>query len=284
LGHRTLVVDDNATNRRYLEATLSSWGMKVECVESGPAALAAVQRAQAKDRPIGTILLDMHMPGMDGFDVAARLRALLGDHVPRIMLLTSAGRVGDGSRCRELGMEAYLTKPIRQRDLRHALLELLAERREGGNHPETSTPSTPRDSGPALRVLLAEDNAINRKVAVALLEKLGHEAQVACTGTEALAAWERESFDLILMDVQMPEMDGFDATRAIRAQEKSDKASGHTPIVALTAHAMKGDEERCLEAGMDAYLSKPIRLDALRATLDAIRTQGCARAAGGIYS
>jgi two-component system, sensor histidine kinase and response regulator len=196
------------------------------------------------------------MPDLDGFAVAQQIRhdpALAG---ATIMMLSSADRPGELTRCRELGIAAYLRKPIKQSELLNAVMTALGLTAE----PETTAapPGAPEPGiPPGLRILVAEDNEFNQELVVSLLKKRGHAVVLAGNGKEALAAWQRQPFDLILMDVQMPEMDGFDTAGAIRAEEKV--TSTHIPIIALTAHAMKGDRERCLAAGMDAYASKPIR-------------------------
>jgi CheY-like chemotaxis protein len=260
-----LVVDDNATNRRILEEMLTNWGMKPIIVDSGWAALAEMERAAGAGRPIPLALLDAMMPEMDGFDLAEQIKQRPELAQATIMMLSSAGQRGDAARCRELGIAAYLTKPIKQSDLLDAILTVLhtssAEPRAPSLKSQHSFPATQR----RLHILLAEDKAINQRLAVTILEKRGHTVTVASNGKQALAVLEKEAFDLILMDVQMPEMDGFEATKAIREREALARqtpdleASFRIPIVAMTAHAMKGDRERCLDAGMDAYVSKPIQ-------------------------
>ena len=253
-----LLVDDNATNRRILEEILSRWGMRPTAVENGPKALQALQVAQAQGNPYTLILLDVNMPLMDGFEVADRIHNDLHLAGATIMMLTSSARPGEVNRCRELGVAAYLIKPIRRGELLEAILSLLGSRPPSKVRISASRPVNERRRG--ARVLLAEDNPVNQMVALRLLEKQGHRVVVAGNGREALLALSKaapDGFDMILMDVQMPEMDGFEATAAIRAQER--ESGRHIPIVAMTAHAMKGDRERCLEAGMDHYISKPIR-------------------------
>ena len=259
-----LIVDDNFTNRRVLGGMLTGWGMKPTAVEGGRAALQALEVAKSTGHPFSLILLDGQMPEMDGFTLAERIKKdpeLVG---ATIMMLTSAGHLGDAARCRELGISAYLVKPIRQGELLQAIsniLNLLTEKRT-----PLVTRHTLREARNRSRVLLAEDNAVNRTLAVRLLEKRGYIVSLAGDGREALAALEKENFDIVLMDVQMPEMDGFEATAAIREKEQS--TGRHLPIIAMTAHALKGDEERCLSAGMDAYISKPIRTNELFATIE----------------
>jgi CheY-like chemotaxis protein len=195
------------------------------------------------------------MPGMDGFTLAARIRELADLRDTRLFMLTSAGQRGDAARCREIGIEVYLLKPVKQSALLEAIARSLGRPVEPGQAPLTR--HSLNGSGPKLRVLLAEDNAINQKLAIRLLEKQGHTVTVANDGREAVEAAENGEFDVVLMDVQMPTMSGLEAAAAIRARERA--TGKHVPIVAMTAHAMKGDEESCLEAGMDGYVSKPIQ-------------------------
>jgi two-component system, sensor histidine kinase and response regulator len=267
-GVKVLVVDDNRTNRRILEGMLKRWEMKVTQVEGGAEALAQLSAAREAGEPYTLILTDMHMPKMDGFELVEQIRQRPELSAATIMMLTSAGHRGDAARCQELGVAAYLLKPIRQSELREAIARVLGAREHTGPIPLITRYSLhdAREPTAVLRVLLAEDNAVNQRLAVRMLEKRGHRVVVAGNGREVLEALEKGSFDLVLMDVQMPEMDGFEATTAIREQEKS--SGTHLPVIALTAHAMKGDRERCLAAGMDAYLSKPIRPQELDDILD----------------
>ena len=258
-GVRVLVVDDNQTNRRVLESMMKRWEMAPVCAESGEQALAELTSAHKQGRPFGLIVTDMHMPKMNGFELVEHIREKPELCTATIMMLTSAGHRGDAERCQKLGVSAYLLKPIRQSELREAITRVLGAREREGTIPLVTRYSLgdARDGSKILRILVAEDNLVNQRLIVRLLEKRGHRVIVTANGKEALAALEKESFDLILMDVQMPEMDGFEATAAIRRKE--ERSSLHQIIVALTAHAMKGDQEKCLAAGMDAYLSKPIR-------------------------
>jgi PAS domain S-box-containing protein len=260
-GLRVLVVDDNATNRRILSGMLQKWQMEPETVDGGEAALCSLEEAKKAGIPFPLILVDGHMPGMDGFELAKRIKQIPDLSGATIMMLTSAGYAGDAARCRELGIVAYLVKPIRQLELLEAIRLALGTIPNCGVPTALITRHTLRETRQRLRVLLAEDNAVNQALAVRLLQKRGHNVVVAANGQEALSALEKEAFDVVLMDVQMPEMDGFAATNAIREREKS--TGTHIPIIAMTAHAMKGDEERCIAAGMDAYISKPIRPDQL---------------------
>ncbi len=263
-----LVVDDNATNRRILEEILTGWQMKTALAEGGWTALAAMERAKDQGNPFPLALIDAQMPDMDGFTLAERIR-----NDPRlagatVMMLTSAGQRGDAARCRRLGIVAYLVKPIKQSELLEAILTALGKRPPERETTSLITRHSLREARRKLRILLAEDNAINRELAVRLLEKRGHAVVTARNGREALATLEAQKFDLVLMDIQMPEVDGFEATRLIREKEKT--AGGHLPIVAMTAHAMKGDRERCLEAGMDGYVSKPIEPRALIESIEGL--------------
>ena len=274
LGVPVLIVDDNATNRRILAESLSGWGMRPLVADSGPA---AIRLLDDSSDPIPLILTDVNMPDMDGFQLAAAIKRR--GAAAMIVMLTSGSHTGDVARCRELGIDAYLTKPVSRTELRTAILRVLGSKPERPlQGPYLSRPEQPAaiPGNQALRILLAEDNTVNQKVATRLLEREGHRVVVVGTGREAVAAVDRESFDVVLMDVQMPEMDGFEATFAIRARERF--TGNRVPIVAMTAHAMSGDKERCLSAGMDGYLAKPVRRQDL---LDAIR-QGmtCASPSG----
>jgi two-component system sensor histidine kinase/response regulator len=252
---RVLVLDDNATNLRVLADMLAGFGVPALAVPDSAAALDALGRAHALGEPFRIALLDVHMPDLDGFQLAERLRDDPRHAGLRVLLLTSAGERGDMARCRDAGAAGYLVKPIALVDLREALLTVLGAQREGA--PEVVTRHTLEERRRRLRVLIAEDQPVNRLVAKRLLEKQGHEVHVAEDGSQALAALERDRFDVVLMDVQMPVMDGLEATRTLRERERVTGA--HQPIVALTAHAMKSDEERCLEAGMDCYVTKPLQ-------------------------
>ena len=250
-----LIVDDNAANRRILEAITKSWGMRPTSVEGGDAALQAIQTANDRESPYALALIDGSMPGMDGFELAKRIRNNPALSNTIIMMLTSAGRRGEGEHCRRLGIGAYLHKPIGSSELQAAILLVLGRGAAVGSRDLVTRHNCRRQSR-NLRILLVEDNPINQKVEMKMLEKMGHLPTVARDGREALAALETASFDLVFMDVQMPGMDGLTATRKIREREK--QAGGHTPIIAMTAHAMNGDQERCLAAGMDGYLTKPV--------------------------
>jgi len=258
---RVLVVDDNATNRQILLRMLANWHANPTAVESGARAITALREAQGLGSIFPLILLDAQMPEMDGFALAECIKRNPDWRAATIMMLSSAGQRGDARRCRELGVAAYLTKPVRQGELLDAILTALGTRPIKEAPPVLVTRHSLRENSNHLRILLVEDNAVNQVLALRLLEKRGHTVAVAGNGKEALTALEKQSFDLVLMDVQMPEMDGFEATIAIREKEKT--SGNHVPIIAMTAHAMVGDKERCLEAGMDDYISKPIRPEEL---------------------
>jgi len=269
-GLRVLVVDDNATNRRILGEMLKSWRMRPAPADGGPAAMEMMTAAAGSGDPFRLLLLDVNMPEMDGFELAARVREQPGHGGSAIMMLTSSGMRGDAARCRELGIAAYLTKPVRQSSLLEAVLAVLGKTEPEGAPPPLVTRHTIRESTQPRTILLAEDNAVNRRLAAGMLEKKGHTVVVAADGTEVLAALEARgasAFDLILMDVQMPEMDGFEATSRIRETEHG--TGRHIPIVALTAHAMQGDREACLKAGMDGYVAKPLTGEELFAAIEA---------------
>jgi two-component system, sensor histidine kinase and response regulator len=268
-GVKVLVVDDNQTNRRILDRMLATWEMKAKSVDSGDAALAELSAASQSNQPYRLIVTDMHMPGMDGLDFVGRIRENPGLTFAKIVMLTSGSRSGDHERCKSLGISEFLSKPIRLTELRGSLLRVLDS---GGNVPPHASAQTlvsnvssqNADRGNSLRILLAEDNAVNQLVATRLLQKRNHQVVSAKNGLEALDAINRDRFDLVFMDVQMPEMDGMEATAAIRTRERL--TGFHQIIVALTAHGMKGDRERCLECGMDDFITKPIigeELDAI---------------------
>ncbi len=258
-GVKALIVDDNSTNRRILDGMLRRWEMRPTLVEGGEAALAELSAAREAGAPYRLILTDMHMPKMDGFSMVERIRQRPELVTATIMMLTSAGHRGDADRCRELGVAAYLLKPIRQSELREAIARVLGAREQTGAIPLVTRYSLQdaRDPTTVLRILVAEDNPVNQRLVMRLLEKRGHRVTLAADGRQALEALNQGSFDLVLMDVQMPGMDGLEATAIIREKEK--KTGKRQPIIALTAHAMTGDRDRCLAAGMDNYLTKPIR-------------------------
>ena len=262
------MVDDNATNRRILEETLIGWQMKPTAVDSGRVALAEMKRAVACEEPYSLVLIDCVMPGMDGFALAQHVRETPELAGAIIIALSSATRRGDAARCRELGIASYLMNPVKGSDLQKATREALGvpPPDEDGSAPAARGLS--QESRRPIHILLAEDNPVNQKLAARMLEKRGHTVVLADDGEMALASLESRSFDLVLMDVQMPKMDGFEATAAIRDREK--ETGSHIPIIAMTASAMKGDRERCLEAGMDGYVPKPVQMNELLGAVEGI--------------
>jgi two-component system, sensor histidine kinase and response regulator len=263
-GLRVLVVDDNATNRRILDKMIAAWRMLPAIAENGLSTLEMLAEAREMGEPYRLLILDVNMPLMDGFEVVERIRSQVGFEDLSIIILTSSGQRGDAARCRKLGISAYLSKPVKQSSLLDAVLTVLGTVEPEGILAPLVTQHTLREGRPALRILLAEDNAINRKIAEGMLEKRGHMVFAAENGREAIAVLEAQGerpFDLVLMDVQMPEMDGIEATVRIREKEKS--GGRRIPIIALTAHAMKEDRETCLSAGMDGYVAKPLKAQEL---------------------
>jgi PAS domain S-box-containing protein len=270
-GLRVLAVDDHATNRDILEEMLAGWGMRPVMASGAGEALRRLRDAQSAGSPFRLVLSDAHMPDIDGFTLAEQIARDPQLSSTIVMMLTSGDRPEDVARCEQCGIVAYLLKPVKQSELYDAIVLALgiAAREE---HPATASP----DHGPRvlrpLQILLAEDSVVNRKLAVALLEGHGHTVVAADNGREAVALVASRRFDLVLMDVQMPEIDGLEATAMIRAREK--QTGVHVPIVAMTAHALKGDRERCLAAGMDDYISKPIRRAELFETLARLFPEG----------
>jgi signal transduction histidine kinase/DNA-binding response OmpR family regulator len=267
-GVQVLIVDDNKTNQRILVAMLIRWGMNPAAVDGGAEALLALRQAQERGQPFTIVLTDMHMPAMDGFALIERIRKQAGLPTIAIVMLTSADHRGDAERCKQLGVTVYLLKPVRQLELGEALARALSGRVKQTPPtqpaPAAPVPAIAHKESESLSILVAEDNAVNQRLVHKLLEKRGHRVTVVSNGLEALDALAQHTFDLVFMDVQMPEMDGLTATSLFRERERP--TGGHQVIIALTAHAMKGDQERCLAAGMDGYLTKPIRpqeLDAL---------------------
>lgn len=264
---RVLVVDDNRTNRFILERMLSRWGMRPDCVDSGEAALQELTTAFKSGDLYRLVLTDKQMPSMDGFGLIEQIRGTHDVAATNVIMMSSGAHRGDLARGHELGLLAYLTKPVRQSELRDAIARTFDRRNKNVALDFDPSFKDRRASEKAisLNILLAEDNTVNQRLATRLLEKRGHRVTVANNGQEAVALVEQSHYDLVLMDVQMPLVDGLEATRAIRVREK--ETGIHQPIVALTAHAVKGDQERCEEAGMDGYLSKPIRPEELDAVL-----------------
>ncbi len=267
-GVKVLIVDDNRTNRRILEGLVKRWGMNPTTAPDGEKALVELSAAREGNDPYALILTDMHMPKMDGFGLVEQIRQRPELATSTIMMLTSGGQRGDAARCGELGVSAYLLKPVRQSELREAIVRVLSAKEQPGATPMVTQYSLQDDgdSTTNLHILLAEDNPVNQKLATRMLERRGYHVVIASNGREALSALEKRSYDLVLMDVQMPEMDGLEATMLLREREK---VSGERQLVfAMTALVMKGDRERCMEAGMDGYLSKPIRPQELDEVLD----------------
>ena len=264
-GLRVLVIDDHATGRGILEEVLRNWGM-LPVVVDGDQGLRVLEDARHADHPFSLVLLDAHASERGGFAVASEIMAHPEWAAPMIMMTSSVGLRGDGERCRRLGIAAYLTKPIKQSELFDAILTVLDIESTPPEERNMVTRHSVREGRAGYRVLVAEDNPVNQRLAMAILGKKGYEVVLTANGKEAVAAFKQGPFDVILMDVQMPEMDGFEATALIREKEK--ETGGHIPIIAMTAHAMKGDRERCLAAGMDGYLSKPVRADAITEAID----------------
>jgi PAS domain S-box-containing protein len=267
-----LIVDDNATNRKILSHQLDSWGMSHEEADSGSRALELLRSAAANGKPYDLAILDFMMPGMDGFELARTIKCDPAIAAVPMVLLTSYGQRGDGAAAREAGIAAYLTKPVRQSQLFDCLANVMSQT---SNSAALAVPSSKLLTKHALAeakpmmtnklILLAEDNIVNQKVAVRQLEKLGYRANAVANGREALEALGRVDYDLVLMDCQMPEMDGYEATAEIRRREGSAK---HTPIVAMTAHALEGDRAKCIAAGMDEYIPKPVNREELQRVLE----------------
>jgi PAS domain S-box-containing protein len=275
LGLRVLVVDDNATNRLILREILTNGDMQAAVAADAASALEALERARAAGRPFQLVLTDVHMPDTDGFTLTQEIKSRPELHSTVIMMLTSGDGPGDVARCKEVGGAAHLMKPIKQSELLDAIVAVLGV--EPRPSEESETVQTPAPTGiRPLRILLAEDSPVNQRLAVAMLSKWGHQVDVANNGREAVDKLQNGSFDLVLMDVQMPELDGYQATAVIR--EREARRGGHVPIIAMTAHAMTGDREECLAAGMDAYLSKPIRAHQLRNVIEEV--VGASAAAG----
>ncbi|HEX2740132.1 MAG TPA: response regulator, partial [Rubrobacter sp.] len=269
---RVLVVDDNETNRKILHEQVVPWGMESVAVENGWEALQALREAAKSDEPYDLAILDREMPNMDGMELATRIKADPSIASTRLIMLSSAAGRGESEEARRIGIEACLSKPVRQSRLYDTIAALM------GSPEAQATTREPEQEAPLLRgeaseagfrerrvpVLVVEDNVVNQRVAVKMLQKLGYRADVAANGLEALEALSRIPYSAILMDVQMPEMDGYAATREIRGRQSG---KDRTPIIAMTANAMQGDKEKALKAGMDDYVSKPVKLEALAAVM-----------------
>jgi PAS domain S-box-containing protein len=267
-----LVVDDNSTNRRIIEEMVANWRMKPVAVESGSAALEVVAKAHREGAPFRLILLDSHMPEMDGFEVARRIRQDARSRDTDLILLTSAGHREELARAKRIGVAAALVKPVKQSELWDAIVTILHVGARGKRRALRSRGV--HKSTRHLRILVAEDNPVNQELAVHLLEARGHSVSVAENGKQALSMIEKHKFDLVLMDVQMPEMGGLEATRAIRDREKT--SGTHLPVIAMTAHAMGGDREKCLAAGMDGYIAKPLDPKTFLETVESLGRRGAA--------
>ena len=276
-GMPVLIVDDNYTNRILLQEMIKSWGLVPTIAANGKEAIDRFNQAFASAAPYRLILLDMQMPEMDGFDVAKTIKDAPSGKDVKIIMLSSSGQRGDTDRCKEVGISGYLSKPIKQSDLFDAIMMTM-----GLSSEETPTVITRHkvyEERESFNILLAEDNLINQTLAINLLETRGHRVTLASNGIEAVAAFKKGDFDLILMDIQMPEMDGFEATREIRKLETGNPQQSpkpiqssiySIPIIAMTAHAMTGDREKCIDAGMDDYVSKPIKPEALYSVINKV--------------
>jgi signal transduction histidine kinase/ligand-binding sensor domain-containing protein/DNA-binding response OmpR family regulator len=271
VGVRVLVVDDNSTNRRVLSGQLELYGTEIVCAADADSGLALMREAATAGRPYDVALLDFHMPDCDGLELGRRINADPDLKDTRLILLTSSGQRGEARRCAELGFGGYLLKPIARQDLVDCMLLVMSTTGEawqsGSYSIVTRHEVRANRARSGRRILLAEDNPVNQKVAVAVLEKLGHQVDAVQNGREAVEAWQSGRYDLILMDCQMPELDGYEATREIRRIE-AESGQERIPIVALTAHAIQGTEQQCREAGMDDYLTKPLDRDRLTDSLD----------------
>jgi len=261
---RVLVVDDNSTNRRILQEILHNWGLDPLLASSVDEGWRTLVHADAAGSPCRLVLLDSHIPGRSGLELAAMMREDPRFSDVAIILITSGYTADEARRCKELDIDGFIAKPVLQSDLMDRIVSI--ERLHRGSVPDTVASAA--EALPPLKVLLTEDNRINQRLATRMLEKQGHDVHIANNGQEALDALERGPFDVVFMDVQMPVMGGFEATRRMRERERT--TGDRTPIIAMTAHAMKGDRERCLDAGMDDYVSKPVRLQDLRLVLERV--------------
>jgi CheY-like chemotaxis protein len=274
-GMPTLIIDDNATNRKILSDLTRQWKMKPHMCDSGESGLAELSRAASEGNPYRLLLLDEQMPGMDGMEVLERIRRNPVLQSAVIMMLTACDQVKSAARCRQMGVETYLIKPISSSDLFGAIRLAI------GVHTPATTNTLPAAGisagSPSFRILLAEDNLVNQRVAMTMLGKMGHRITLATNGLEALEQWRQSDFDLILMDVQMPEMTGLQATAQIRREEAK---GAHIPIVAMTASAMSEDRDRCLAAGMDDFISKPVSYKVIEQMITATFSQKHQRTRG----
>jgi CheY-like chemotaxis protein len=282
-GVRVLIVDDNETNRRILNDAMINWKMRPLLACDAQEAISKLEQAAAQGDACRLMVTDFNMPHQDGLSLVQQVRSKPALTATVIMMLTSSGQRQDAARCRELGIESYLLKPVRLKELMEAMLRVLGSSAKQPSIPvmkqkETAAAST------QLNILLAEDNVVNQLLMQRLLNKRGHRVTIADTGKAVLAALERDDFDLVFMDVQMPELDGFEATSEIRRREAQTRE--HLTIIALTAHAMAGDRERCLASGMDGYMTKPIDPKELDETLNNFKpvSQPISSASGAISS
>jgi two-component system, sensor histidine kinase and response regulator len=271
-GLRVLVVDDNETNRKIVHEQIISWGMKNGQAQDGQRALEIMRSAAERGEPYDVAILDIQMPQMDGIELAEKIKTDSSISSTRLVMMSSIVQRGESGEARRAGAEAYLTKPVRQSQLYDALATVMSKPEkvvpEKKDEKQLVTSHSLREAKAQsrLRVLVAEDNQVNQQVAVKMLERLGYKADVAANGLEALEALSRIPYSAVLMDVQMPEMDGYEATAEIRRRERSE--GQHTPVIAMTANAMEGDREKALEAGMDDYVSKPVKVEELEAALE----------------
>ena len=267
-GLPALIIDDSPTNREILSKMLTNWRAIPTAADGGEEARVLIDRAQSMGTPFAFVIMDAYLPGMDSFILAQEIKQNPDLAKSTIIMLNSSKTKGDAAPWKKLGVSAFITKPIRQSELMDAIMHILGNTSEESAPEIPSSKPSPQEPCPAYRVLVAEDNLINQKVVCYMLEQNGHQVTSAHNGQEALDVLEKNLFDVVLMDVQMPKMDGFEATAAIR--KKETETGSHLPVVALTAHAMKGDRERCLEAGMDDYVSKPIKPEELFATINRV--------------
>jgi two-component system, sensor histidine kinase and response regulator len=267
---KALIVDDSPTNRKIIHEMLKGYNISSTNAADGNSALDMIEKAAKSGESFDLAIIDALMPNMDGFTLAQNIKSLNDVKDIKIILLTSAGQRGDSTRCKETGISAYLHKPIKKEDLHEAIITIMSEPSDVDEHDSLVTQYTLRENRNKLKILVAEDNEVNQKLVLRMLEKRGHYAKIAKNGLEAIKFWENHDYDIILMDVQMPEIDGLRATEIIRNKEK--RTQKHIPIIAMTAHAMQGDREICLDAGMDEYISKPINTNTLFSILDKIMT------------
>jgi PAS domain S-box-containing protein len=267
-GLPVLIVDDNATNRRIITEMLRNWRMKPASAADGSRALAAMHRAAEKDRPFPVVIIDAHMPKMDGFELAKRITELPQRTKAKLIMLTSTGRNGDRARSRRAHVNAYLSKPVKQSDLLNTIAAVLSR----AHQSPAQYAGRSHTAGFPLRILVAEDNAVNRELMIHLLSKRGYAVEVVGNGKAALEALEDATFDAVLMDIQMPIAGGFEVTAAIRQREQL--TGRHLPIIAITAHALASDQERALQGGMDAYLVKPIQARQLYESIERLTSTG----------